>query len=247
MNKYTFFCFIIWFFIITLSFSQNLEVIYNISIEPKKTLLNLPENIPKETIELVNKSQEYFSSFTFTLNASFNEAIFFNQNKMETDIGNFSYGLAKILLETDSKFYYNIEQNTISKGFEAYGMKLITQKKITDIKWKLSKESKFIEGFKCFKATYTYDVTNVKGSFKKTVIAWYSPIIKYNFGPKGFSGLPGLILILIDDNITYYASKIKEKKSVKIEKITNGKLVSEKELKKIGDRVRRNREAYLRN
>ncbi|MFC6098401.1 GLPGLI family protein [Flavobacterium qiangtangense] len=71
--------------------------------------------------------------------------------------------------------------------------------------WKLSNETKMINNYLCYKATL--EAKNYKGAISK-VIAWYSPKIPFNFGPKGYSKLPGLILELQDKLVTYLVSKV---------------------------------------
>lgn len=100
------------------------------------------------------------------------------------------------------------------------------------IEWKLENESKYIDNYLCYKATSEEVVVNSKGTFKHAIIAWYCPSIPFSYGPRGFNGLPGLILELQVRNITWGAKKIElsnEEKS--IEKPTKGKLITEEEYK----------------
>lgn len=166
---------------------------------------------------------------------------------MNNDAEEFSYGLARIQMEVDNKYYYNINDDHVLKGFEAYGMKLITKNHISKMNWTLSKELKVIGEYTCYKALLKYKITNTEGEFIKEVIAWYSPDIPFNFGPKGYAGLPGLILELKDGNVTYTATKINfTTKNKKIKKVS-GNLITEEELKSIGDKVREERGSNSKN
>jgi GLPGLI family protein len=60
--------------------------------------------------------------------------------------------------------------------------------------WVLINESKTIDNYLCYKAMLNDNLQTKKGE----VIAWYCPQIPFSFGPKGFGGLPGLILELSD-------------------------------------------------
>lgn len=69
--------------------------------------------------------------------------------------------------------------------------------------WVLENEKKIIDGYECYKATSEYIVKNIKGEFRHPVIAWYCPQLPFSFGPKGYYGLPGLILELQERNVTF--------------------------------------------
>lgn len=40
------------------------------------------------------------------------------------------------------------------------------------------------------------------------IVAWFAPSLPYSYGPKYFTGLPGLILELTDRKVTFLASSI---------------------------------------
>lgn len=71
------------------------------------------------------------------------------------------------------------------------------------INWTFENEKKLIDGYECYKATSEYIVKNIKGEFRHPVIAWYCPQLPFSFGPKGYGGLPGLILELQERNVTF--------------------------------------------
>lgn len=56
-------------------------------------------------------------------------------------------------------------------------------------KWELSRETKIIEGYLCYKATITNPRTKLK-----TIEVWYTPKIPYSYGVLEYFGLPGVIL-----------------------------------------------------
>ena len=80
--------------------------------------------------------------------------------------------------------------------------------------WKISQETKIIGGYLCYRAVYQ----NPLDKYKKPV-AWFAPKIPASYGPKIFIGLPGLILELEDNLVTFTAIKIelnpKEKISIR--------------------------------
>ena len=81
--------------------------------------------------------------------------------------------------------------------------------KPVDIDWKLTKETKKINNYKCFKASLQMKFKTRSGDSQiRDVIAWYAPELPYSFGPAEFQGLPGLILELTNKKTTYLATKI---------------------------------------
>ena len=73
----------------------------------------------------------------------------------------------------------------------------------------------------------------------KTYIAeaWYCPTLPFSFGQKDFCELPGLILELQDDKVTFVASKIElyTKFTQNIELKDNQKIITEDEFYTIVD------------
>lgn len=93
---------------------------------------------------------------------------------------------------------------------------------IQNTQWLLLDETKIIGDYLCYKAVIKKNIVLDGKSKEYDVIAWYCPKLPYEFGPKEFGGLPGVILELQDDRITYIASKIESNKNIfksfKIEK-----------------------------
>jgi GLPGLI family protein len=92
-------------------------------------------------------------------------------------------------------FYIDIENKRKIREihFDEKIFKIVDTKKQN---FKLTKETKFISNYKCYKAII-YDsifIKELNRFHNYSYIAWYSPEIPVNHGPFGFSGLPGLIL-----------------------------------------------------
>lgn len=98
-------------------------------------------------------------------------------------------------------------------------------------KWKLTKETKIIGGYKCYKAVHI-DSGEFEGTkFSIETIVYYTPDIPLQFGPIQFYGLPGLILEAQSSNYYYIAKKIlfSKHKKVDIKRPSKGKEVAFKE------------------
>lgn len=148
-------------------------------------------------------------------------------NLDENDVGQ---GFAKISAGGSNEYYYNIrEDKYLIKECEVVGECFIYPNKY--LEWKLTQESKEINGYEVFKATRN----------EGKVVAWYTPKIPLNFGPKGEYGLPGLILELELGKTIFKATKIElnPKKEVKVTAPTKGKVVSYEEYEKIVEKARR--------
>jgi len=96
--------------------------------------------------------------------------------------------------------------------------------------WKLTNDSKIINGYKCYKAKGVYSIENNDKKFEDMVIAWYCPDIPASFGPYGYGKLPGLIIDLQVTNKHYVLNSIrsKDKKKMKIVTPTKGKKIMNK-------------------
>ena len=113
-------------------------------------------------------------------------------------------------LATKDLFYYDKTTSYRQTSFNKEKF-IITSPLVNN--WTLLKESKIIDGYKCFKATCEKPLwgsapqQNTNGT-NYIVTAWYCPKIASKFGPKGFSSLPGLILELQDNKITFFMKSI---------------------------------------
>ncbi len=117
--------------------------------------------------------------------------------------------------------FNSVEKKAIFKENE-----FLISKKLEE-NWVLTDESKMIQNFKCFKATLQISLKNDYGTFYRTLIAWYCPEIPYSFGPKGYTGLPGLILELQDRNVVFGVESLRLfEENVKIDLPTKGKSIS---------------------
>jgi len=123
-------------------------------------------------------------------------------------------------------FYSNsLTKKNIEQDCEILGECFLVENPV--LKWELKQKTKIIGGYLCYQAVSTKEY---KGR-KSYTVAWYTPQIPVNFGPKGYNGLPGLILELERGTIQYNAIKIKlnPKRRLTIKKPTKGKIISRAE------------------
>lgn len=127
-------------------------------------------------------------------------------------------------LQSNEIIFNNPEKKAIFKKNE-----FLVYKKI-DNNWVFTNEVKYIQNFKCYKATQEITIKNDEGTFYRTITAWYCPEIPFTFGPKGYCDLPGLIFELHDRNIVFGLQELTfYDKPVKIDLPTNGIKVNDDE------------------
>jgi GLPGLI family protein len=113
--------------------------------------------------------------------------------------------------------------------------------------WELQNEQKIINGYTCFKAVRNKFLRLKQKNSVHVIEAWYCPAIPIKNGPKEFGDLPGLILELQDDKITFLASKIELGSDLKlIIKEVNSKTISETEFYKIVEKTVENTTGSIR-
>lgn len=115
--------------------------------------------------------------------------------------------LAILNLESGTTYFNKKNKfNFLLQNFRITNEKYLVHKKYF-ADWKLENETKIICGQQCLKATSMLFVDNGDGEKNQEfpITAWYSKIIKNDFGPNGYSGLPRLVLELNLPLVTYEA------------------------------------------
>lgn len=85
----------------------------------------------------------------------------------------------------------------------------VIERKLQELEWQITGESKFISDYECYKAILKQKYVARNGEEKISLItAWFCPSLPFPYGPKEFGGLPGLILELTEKSTTYLATKI---------------------------------------
>ena len=76
----------------------------------------------------------------------------------------------------------------------------------------------------------------------KYIIAWFTPELPFNFGPKYYNGLPGLIIKLKEGKrITYTLKEIERVNNQKISFQKKGKEITSSELRVMAGEMLKNR------
>ena len=181
--------------------------------EQKKTLL--------KGQELIVNSQDVYATLVFN-NI---ESVYKVEESLRNEAKN-TINITRSRAGGNKTYYYNNKtKENVEQEYDILGEYFLIQNPITE--WKLENESKKIGDYVCFKATTMLNIVDKS----KATIAWYTPDIPVNFGPKLFNNLPGLVLEVNTGGITFKAIKIELNPNyeLKIEKPRKGKKVTKKE------------------
>ena len=158
----------------------------------------------KGNLELLNNSlKNYQNKMSFSLTFNKFESMY-SMNKMLNFDFDRQMVFAMAITKAKDIVYTDLKNRITLKKVKTLGEEFNVKTNLDSIKWKLTQDEKTIGGYRCFKAV-------TKSIFKKDLIieAWYSPNIPFGFGPRGYGGLPGLILELTENKITFFAKEIK--------------------------------------
>jgi len=229
---------VIFFLLVAIiTYSQNKfqgRVVYTISISMEKVDLDKIKKDTSKEKEVRNIVVSIFkntSDIDATLNFTKNEALYELSNEMKNEFEN-KINLTSIMAKK-GLFYTNLITDDILHQTNFMGDLFLVQYK--PIRWKLLQETKKIGNYICYKATTAKIIENKKGKSTRVITAWYTPQIPVSFGPKEYHGLPGLILELQEDKLTFLVTKIElnPKGLIRIKKPTKGKKVTEEKYSKI--------------
>lgn len=180
--------------------------------------------------ERLQKMKEYANNQKFKLSFNINQSVFEYVESLNSDpsFNENENSIARSAMTTSADFYYDrIDNRQIKREDDGH----LIEKTNARVEWVIGTESKKIDNYLCYKATYKESYIGRRSGEKEytEVVAWFAPILPYGYGPIKFYGLPGLILELKYKNTTYLATKIKlinEKIDIKFPK---GKTITEED------------------
>jgi GLPGLI family protein len=130
---------------------------------------------------------------------------------------------------SQNELYRDLKAGTSINSQEFFGKKFLINGETTDLKWKMTGQTKQVGDYFCQKATFQDSMQNI--------VVWFSPMIPVTAGPNNYGGLPGMILYVnINDGeriITAVEINQKEITAGTIEKPTEGKEITKEEFEKI--------------
>lgn len=214
--------------------STNFDSIY----ENNKKLKKLKKDF---YINLFKKNEEKLIALSKKASLS----LIFNKEESVFSIGEIlsikesrEFRLFKANIGLYGEYYTDISNTLESKN--SYGQDFIVH--LPKFKWKITNDRKKIDKYTCYRATTIKEVKNSNGKHRVKIVAWFTPQLPYNFGPKEFNGLPGLILELNEgDNLIFRLKELKKIKKREIKKPTKGKKITLKEFIALSKKMYENR------
>lgn len=169
----------------------------------------ISSNIPGQFKDAILKNNKDLSNVTYTLQFNDSNMKFFANKPFELSAND--YDMTLIMADIVGTTYRSNNSNEVFNERESFGNFknfIATSKLITE--WNITNEKKVIKGYNCIKATSILNIDYGDNDINKLypITAWFCPDIKYSYGPRGIGGLPGLILELKQNLVTFYVSKI---------------------------------------
>jgi GLPGLI family protein len=215
------------FFVSFSIFSQSGEILYEAEMLP----IDYEKKLDNDTIPEKHKANLralYKTQLKVMYKLIFNktESFFEKQKSMGVEKRTLNFAESKM---GKGVYYTNKKEKKIINQKEYAGQEFLVA--IPPFQWNLTQEKKQIGNYICYRATTIRYVEGRNGKMERKVIAWYTLEIPYNFGPKDYNGLPGLILELQEENLLIKAFKIniKPKTQKNIKKPNQGEKIILKE------------------
>lgn len=174
---------------------------------------------PHKHKEIIENLFKISKEMEFELIANEQLGVYQYNKKLEIGEDNITYKLA-VNLGGGNSIYYRTSDKKIMH-VQDFGKKMNVIYDPNELNWEITKETRRIMGYTCYKAIgykEQYDPGREK-MLTFSPIAWFAPELNLPFGPKGIDGLPGLVLEgSMNGKLFFYANKIEFN-----EKLKNGK------------------------
>lgn len=231
-------------------FSQNIQGIATYKSQRKMDIQldsTMNDGMKEQIMAMLKKQSErtYFLEFT-------NNESQYKQEVMLDDDSVIEGGGMKLVIAGNGGgndvLYKNLKENRYADQIEIFGKEFLIKDVLENRNWYMSKETKNIGEYTCFKASYTTirkvmvaesssdgESKEITSEEEVNVTAWYTPQIPVSNGPANYDGLPGLILEINDGTETILCSKIvlNPEKGFTIKEPNKGKVVTAAEYEEI--------------
>lgn len=156
---------------------------------------------------------------------SLNGESIYQKTKSEEIVNN---NITTTIIDQIDIFYRNFKDKKTTNQTSILSKTFLIHEDETDFNWQISSETQVIAGYKCKKAT---------SSFEQGLEAWFTNEVPINAGPKTYSGLPGLIIKVNSEYLAIEATDVDVSDNpIKIKVPSKGKKVSRKKFNEIRDK-----------
>lgn len=182
------------------------------------------DNIKQMMMQAVDKMKRQMPYVTYELKFTKDKAVFYRKKMMSVD-NTIDYDDIAGFSDANGQFFTVINDNLGLRTFRSRNKEYIIKSNLP--KWDIVSERKNILGYNCMKATTLKQLDNGDNI---EVNAWFAKDLPFNFGPKEFAGLPGLILEIEERGMRFHATKVRlTDKDYKIKFPDMDKSISKKE------------------
>ena len=253
--------------ILTSSFlsAQLSKATYTMKISMNMDFTNNP-NIPKNVVERIKKRMSEPQNFNLFFDQT--QSLYKKEEKLDSPQGGRGGMTMRFGGGDGSITHTNLTTGKQTSQQELFGKTFLVSKNTKKRQWSFTGESKQIGQYTAYEATYIYkkEPTSFSMSFGNpnneeekekeapekvavTVSVWFAPDIPIAAGPASYYGLPGLVLMVQDDNRVLVCTEVQMnvKDKIKLEAPTKGKAVTQKEFSKIRDEKAKEMRDRFRN
>jgi len=239
MTKLIMFCLVLLNIQDSLSQSERLLVNYNTkSAYSAEKYLTDEEKKDSWKVQYVMKMKRDMESMEYILKIDHKKSEFEMVEKLRFS----DYETNSIAFAEGGHRYY-VDEKEFIQQLNFSGEKLLIVEEVNSFDWKLKNETKEILGFTCYLATY-----EKTGFSPIKIAAWYAPELPFPFGPKGYHGLPGLILEIVqNDVLTNTADAIDFSEDIMVIKPSIGRITTRSEFDARVESLVTTMKSYIKN
>jgi len=222
------------FLAVSFGYSQNTICIYKVKKNETLKVDDTASEVAKSANKLINRALGFVDQLEYVLIYNNKESTFKLKETL-TGGSEKDFKLAKLaaVMTSHGKYYQNLSEDLTLRQFEVYGQEFLVNEPL-NIDWETTNIKKTVGKYTYYKA-----INKCKSCSNSNITeVWYTPQIAIPFGPKGFGGLPGLIVEVKMKAVTLYLDKIVKNQIVKIKRPLTGKSVTLKEYEKIAKKLR---------
>ena len=167
--------------------------------------------------------------FQLLANDSVSEFRFVNK-LLDSERGNLLF-VAKAGVSELDIFYTNLKSKEDLTRTHVIDKEFLIDYPFNKYKWEITREEKKIGKYTCRKALGYYNELSPSGkTLNRQVVAWFTSEIPLSYGPKGFHGLPGLILEAQKGKYIFIAKEVQiSQEEIKIHKPSSKNKVKEEQ------------------